>query len=51
LNCPSVLANHTPINLLIHVIHSSGPTGVFISSVVHGDEILALKVRLFNIEP
>ena len=41
----SVLANHTPVNLPIHVIHGTrpGPT-FFISAVVHGDEILGLEI-------
>ena len=41
----SVLANHTPINLPIHVIHGTkpGPT-FFISGVVHGDEILGVEI-------
>ena len=41
----SVLANHTPISLPIHVIHGAkpGPT-FFISGVVHGDEILGVEI-------
>ena len=41
----SVLANHTPINLPVHVIHGLKPGPVmFISGVVHGDEILGVEV-------
>lgn len=41
----SVLANHTPINLPIHVIHGTKPGPVFfISSMVHGDEILGVEI-------
>jgi uncharacterized protein len=41
----SVLANHTPINLPVHVIHGvkSGPV-FFVSGVVHGDEILGVEI-------
>ena len=41
----SVLANHTPISLPVHVIHGTkpGPT-FFISGVVHGDEILGVEI-------
>ena len=41
----SVLANHTAINLPIHVINGVKPGPVmFISGVVHGDEILGVEV-------
>jgi uncharacterized protein len=41
----SVLANHTPMNLPIHVIHGMKPGPVFfISSVVHGDEVLGVEI-------
>lgn len=41
----SVLANHTPINLPVHVVHGLKPGPVmFISGVVHGDEILGVEV-------
>ncbi len=41
----SVLANQTPINLPVHVIHGAKPGPVFfISAVVHGDEILGVEV-------
>lgn len=41
----SVLANHTPISLPVHVINGArpGPT-FFISAVVHGDEILGVEI-------
>jgi uncharacterized protein len=41
----SVLANHTPINLSVHVIHGTKPGPVFfIAGVVHGDEILGVEI-------
>lgn len=41
----SVLANHTPINLPVHVIHGTRPGPVmFICGAVHGDEILGVEV-------
>ena len=41
----SVLANHTPISLPVHVINGATPGPVFfISGVVHGDEILGVEV-------
>ncbi|MGB8315766.1 MAG: succinylglutamate desuccinylase/aspartoacylase family protein [Aestuariivirga sp.] len=41
----SVLANHTPINLPVHVINGTEPGPVlFISGVVHGDEILGVEI-------
>ncbi len=47
----SVLSNHTPVPLSVHVIHGAkpGPT-VFISAAVHGDEIQGVEIvrRLMN---
>ena len=41
----SVLANHTPISLPVHVIHGTKPgPALFISGVVHGDEILGVEI-------
>src|SRR5512132_3556359 len=41
----SVLSNHTPITLPVHVIHGERPGPVmFISAVVHGDEILGVEI-------
>ena len=41
----SVLANHTPVNLPVHVINGAKPGPVFfISGVVHGDEILGVEI-------
>src|SRR5438874_6336281 len=41
----SVLSNHTPITLPVHVIHGALPGPVmFISAVVHGDEILGVEI-------
>jgi uncharacterized protein len=36
----SVLSNHTPMNLAVHVLHGAKPgPALFLSGVVHGDEI------------
>lgn len=41
----SVLSNHTPVNLAVHVVHGEKPGPVmFMSGVVHGDEIIGLEV-------
>ncbi len=45
----SVLSDHTPISLRVHVIHGkkAGPT-VFVSAAVHGDEVIGVEtVRRF----
>lgn len=41
----SVLSDHTPISLRVHVIHGKrpGPT-VFVSAAVHGDEVMGVEV-------
>lgn len=41
----SVLSNHTPMNLPVHVIHGTrdGPS-VFVSAAVHGDEIIGVEI-------
>ena len=41
----SVLSNHTPMNLPIHVLHGAKPGPVlFLSGVVHGDEIQGVEI-------
>ena len=41
----SVLSNHTPMTLPIHVLHGARPGPVmFISGVVHGDEIQGVEI-------
>jgi uncharacterized protein len=41
----SVLANNTPMNLPVHVVHGFKPGKVFfISGVVHGDEIQGVEI-------
>jgi uncharacterized protein len=41
----SVLSNHTPITLPVHIVHGERPGPVmFISAVVHGDEILGVEI-------
>jgi len=41
----SVLSNHTPISLPVHVVHGSKPgPAMFISGVVHGDEVMGVEV-------
>jgi predicted deacylase len=41
----SVLSDHTPITLSVHVIHGRqpGPT-MFVSAAVHGDEIIGVEI-------
>ena len=41
----SVLSDHTPISLKVHVIHGkrAGPT-VFVSAAVHGDEVMGVEI-------
>lgn len=41
----SVLANHLPVSLPVHVIHGTraGPV-VFVSAAIHGDEIIGVEV-------
>ncbi|MGF1463270.1 MAG: succinylglutamate desuccinylase/aspartoacylase family protein [Maricaulaceae bacterium] len=41
----SVLSNHTPVALSVHVIHAKreGPA-VFVSAAVHGDEIIGVEI-------
>ena len=41
----SVLSNHTPITMSVHVIHGKrpGPT-LFVSSAIHGDEVMGVEV-------
>lgn len=41
----SVLSNHTPMSLPVHVLHGSKPGPVmFLSGVVHGDEIQGVEI-------
>ncbi len=41
----SVLANNTPMHLPVHVVHGASPGPVmFVSGVVHGDEILGVEI-------
>jgi predicted deacylase len=41
----SVLSNHTPLTLPVHVSHgASGGPVLFISGVVHGDEIIGAEI-------
>lgn len=41
----SVLSDHTPANLSVHVIHGRrpGPT-LFVSAAVHGDEVIGVEI-------
>lgn len=41
----SVLSDHTPVTLSVHVIHGAreGPT-VFISAGIHGDEVIGVEI-------
>jgi len=41
----SVLSNHTPMNLQVHVVHGKQPGPVlFVSAAVHGDEIIGVEI-------
>ena len=41
----SVLSNHTPMTLPVHVLHGAKPgPALFLSGVVHGDEILGMEI-------
>lgn len=41
----SVLSNHTPMTMPVHVIHGKKPGPViFISAAVHGDEIIGVEI-------
>jgi len=47
----SVLSNHTPINLSVHVVHGKRPGPVmFLSAAVHGDEVIGVEIvrRVLN---
>lgn len=41
----SVLSNHTPVSMSVHVIHGRqpGPT-LFVSAAVHGDEVIGVEI-------
>ncbi|CAM4079914.1 succinylglutamate desuccinylase/aspartoacylase family protein [Palleronia rufa] len=41
----SVLSDHTPVNMSVHVVHGrrDGPT-LFVSAAVHGDEIIGVEI-------
>ncbi|WP_458789710.1 succinylglutamate desuccinylase/aspartoacylase family protein [Yoonia sp. MH D7] len=41
----SVLSDHTPVSMSVHVIHAkvSGPT-VFVSAGIHGDEVIGVEI-------
>lgn len=41
----SVLSDHTPVTMSVHVVHGSkpGPT-VFVSAAIHGDEVIGVEI-------
>lgn len=41
----SVLSDHTPVNMSVHVVHGRrpGPT-LFLSAAIHGDEIIGVEI-------
>ncbi|WP_037544972.1 succinylglutamate desuccinylase/aspartoacylase family protein [Stappia stellulata] len=49
----SVLSDHTPVSMSVHVVHGArpGPT-LFVSAAVHGDEIIGVEIarRLLSID-
>lgn len=41
----SVMADHTPVNMSVHVIHGKRPgPKIFVSAGVHGDEIIGVEI-------
>jgi predicted deacylase len=50
----SVLSDHTPVSMSVHVVHGRrpGPT-LFVSAAVHGDEIIGVEIirRLLRASP
>jgi len=50
----SVLSDHTPVSMSVHVVHGRrpGPT-LFVSAAVHGDEIIGVEIvrRLLKMKP
>ncbi len=47
----SVLSDHTPVTLSVHVVHGRRPGPVmFVSAAVHGDEVIGVEIarRLLN---
>ena len=50
----SVLSDHTPVSMSVHVVHGKrpGPT-LFISAAIHGDEIIGVEIlrRLLRMKP
>ena len=41
----SLLANHIPVSLPVHVIHGARPgPAIFLSAAVHGDEIIGVEI-------
>ena len=49
----SVLSDHTPVSMSVHVVHGArpGPT-LFVSAAVHGDEIIGVEIarRLLSVD-
>ena len=41
----SILSDHTPVNMSVHVIHGRrpGPT-MFVSAGIHGDEVIGVEI-------
>lgn len=41
----SMLSDHTPVNLSVHVIHGKKPGPVlFVSAAIHGDEVIGVEI-------
>ncbi len=41
----SVLSDHTPVTMSVHVLHGSKPGPVmFVSAAVHGDEVIGVEI-------
>jgi len=41
----SVLSDHTPVTMSVHVVHGRGPgPTLFVSAAIHGDEVMGVEV-------
>lgn len=50
----SMLSDHTPVNMSVHVIHGRRPGPVvFVSAAIHGDEVIGVEIvrRLLRAKP
>ena len=41
----SILSDHTPVNMSVHVVHGRNPGPVmFVSAAIHGDEVIGVEI-------